>query len=168
MRSSLIATALVLGWCGVAGAKDPPLLGVEAFVAGGVMAGGGSGVAAVKTAPFTAGAKIDYLVMYQPKVSLWAEAFAEASLKQAGAGLGGGVRLRPGDGGLRLGAGAVALVMPYTAFGLTVTGGYCYGLKKFRLCGDLEWVALLMGDDVPANRVANEVRLVLGVGFDAM
>jgi hypothetical protein len=168
-RAALLIALLAALLCLPAGGAlaSPPLLGIEARAGYSLAVGGSSSRGGFHLGTMTVGALAEYLVRYTPRLSLYGEAFWEG-LKRGAFGLGGGVRVRPGDGGLRLGIGAVSAVAPYTHFGGEGTIGYCYALRSTRLCADLVGSAFFLGTDLAQNAVDGEVRLVLAAGFDAL
>jgi len=165
-RLALVVPLLLVAAVGRA-AASPPLLGVEARVAGGVSIAGTTNKAGLALGALTVGVLAEYAVRDQPRVSLYGEALFEG-LKRGGFGLAGGVRLRPFNNGLRLGIGVVGMLTPYTHGGAAALVGQCFSVKFLRLCVDLEGAAYFLGSDLPTNGIDGQVKLALAVGFDAL
>ena len=148
----------------------PPLGAVEGRVGGGLAVGGGTGGKSVtRGTPMTIGFLAELTLHDRPWTTAYVGAFGEF-IDRVGLGLMGGVRLRPTAGGLRLGAGAIATVVPYTLFGVSVEAGYCWKVNKkgrIRICGDAQGVVYFVGGDLPDGRVAGQLNALLGVNFDA-
>jgi len=166
-RLWLVLWALTALGAREAAASPPPMLGVEARVGGGVSIAGTPNKSGLAVGALTLSVLAEYLVMEQPRVSLYGEALFE-TLKRGGFGLAGGVRLRPLKSGLRVGIGIVGMLTPYTHGGVSAMVGQCLSKKFLRGCLDLEGAAFVLGSDLPSNGVDGQVRLVFSVGFDAM
>jgi hypothetical protein len=152
----------------LARADGPPLLLAEAQVSGGLALGGGSGGGAtLRPAPVDVAVLAELTVAAEPWITVFGKVFYEG-LGRAAVGLGGGFRLRPHGGPLRLGLGAVGTVSPYTIGGFSASIGACRPLRSMRLCADVEGVAFFLGSDLPDQRVAGQAMLVGSVGFDAL
>ena len=146
---------------------DPPLIAVEGRVGYGMAFGGGAGVSVERWSPVTLSGLVETAVWSYP----WASIFGGVAVEGHGrgaAGAIGGLRLRPTRGQLRLSGGLAAMFFPETAFGPMASGGTCWGLGAMNLCGDVEATMYVIGSDIPDQRVAGQIQLVVGVGFDAL
>ncbi len=146
---------------------DPPLIAVEGRVGYGMAFGGGAGVSVERWSPVTLSGLVETAVWSDP----WASIFGGVAVEGHGrgaAGAIGGLRLRPTRGQLRLSGGLAAMFFPETAFGPMASGGTCWGLGAMNLCGDVEATMYVIGSDIPDQRVAGQIQLVVGVGFDAL
>ena len=145
-----------------------PLLGVEARVGWGFAFGGSTSKAGFRL-PGTLNLSVlgDYAIADHPRVSIYAMALYEG-VGRGGFGLGGGLRLRPLDNGLRIGLGVIGVVTPYAHGGIEATVGQCFSLKLLQLCLDLVGDAYFVGDDISKAGVDAELGLVLAARFEAM
>ena len=172
MRFSVTWVSLVgVLLCGATPAQAiPPLVLIEVRLSAGVAMGGNPGYVVGRVAPFTLGIGAEILLRDHPWTSFYVGPYIEG-VDRIGLGAYGGVRVRPLRNGTRLQAGFNALVVPYTLGGVTAGGGYCYAVGKkgaVRLCADLEGVLFFLGSDLPANRVAGQLNLLVGASFHAM
>jgi hypothetical protein len=147
---------------------DPPLIALEGRVGYGMAFGGGAGVSVERWSPITLSALVETAVWSDP----WASIFAGVAVEGHGrgaAGAIGGLRVRPTRGQLRLSGGLAAMFFPETAFGPVASGGTCLPFgAAVNLCGDVEATMYVIGSDIPDQRVAGQIQLVVGVGFDAL
>ena len=148
-------------------AASPPLLGVEVRVTDGVSMGGTANRSVWKLAAPTLGVLGEYAVMDRPRVSLYGEALFEG-MNRGAFGLGGGVRLRPFDDGLRVGAGVIGMLTSYTHGGVSAMVGECFHVRFVRLCADVEVAMFFLGSDLPPGGVDGQLRLALSAGFDVL
>jgi len=148
----------------------PPLVIIDVRLSAGIAVGGQTGHVVGRVAPFTLGINADILLADHPWTSFYIGPYIEG-VDRIALGAYGGVRVRPLRGGMRLQAGFNALLVPYTLGGVSAGGGYCYAVGKksaVRLCADLEGVLFFLGSDLPANRVAGQLNLLLGASFNAL
>lgn len=146
---------------------EPALTSLEARVGYGLAFGGGSGGLTQRQSPLTLSALVDHAVVAEPWTSIYGGIVAEG-YGRGSAGLQVGMRVRPAAGRLRLAGGAQALLVPATLFGPLSSVGTCLPVTgSFNLCGDVEAVLFVAGTDLPDERVAGQVQLVLGLAFDA-
>lgn len=146
----------------------PPLLGMEVRIAGGIAFGGGGGYTGIKAAPITVSLLAELAILHDPWIGLYGTAYAE-TYGRAAFGLGAGLRLHPTRKSLRLSLGFQGTVAPYTTGGVIAGIGLCYKVPHFgRFCGDVEGVALFLGNDIPEGQVVTQLQFALSVGFDAL
>ena len=145
--------------------REDSVVGVEARVGHGVSVGGGVGGSVWGASPVTVSVLAEMAVRQQPRTAVFGGLVWEG-VQRASVGGTGGVRLRPFANGLRLSAAAIALLAPNTAYGVTTGVGYCWG-RGIKICGDLEGAMFPWGSDIPKDRVAGQIQMVLGVFFDA-
>ena len=118
--------------------------------------------------PVTLWALAEYAFQSEPWTSLYGALIVEGR-DRAALGMAGGVRVRPTEGQLRLGAGGVVIAAPLSIFGASASLGSCYDLSSSsHLCLDLEGTMFFAGSDLPDERVATQLQLVIGVAFDAL
>jgi hypothetical protein len=147
----------------------PALLSVEAQAGGGVAMGAGTaGPTVWRVAPVTLSLVLDYAIIAKPWVSVFGGVRGE-TLGRAGVGAIAGLRVRPTRGPLRIGAGLVTILFPYSITGIAAHIGACPKLgRSFRACVDGEVTAYLFGGDLPPGRVATQLSLMVGAAFDAL
>jgi len=68
---------------------------------------------------------------------------------------------------VRLGAGAVAMMRPYTLWGPALGGGYCVPTAGMRVCGDVAADLFVGGTDLPDRGAVVQVLFGIGVVVDA-
>lgn len=175
-RALALAAILTAILCGrsahaegeVAVTDDPPLIALEGRVGYGMAFGGGAGVSVERWSPVTLSGLVETAVWSDP----WASIFAGVAVEGHGrgaAGAIGGLRVRPTRTQLRLSGGLAAMFFPETAAGPMASGGTCWSLgAALNLCGDVEATMYVIGSDIPDHRVAGQIQLVVGVGFDAL
>ncbi len=164
---AFLLVALVSGLVPVRALAERPLVLAEGRVGAGVALGGGAGGQVWRAAPVTVGALAEVAVRSQPWTSLYGVALVETG-HRVGVGCGGGIRVRPGSGELRLAVGARTLFAPYTLLGVSAGIGSCRNVLGVQVCGDIEGNAFFFGSDLPEDRVATQLQLVLGLAFDAL
>ncbi len=163
MRSLVVPSLLLLS---VAPASaEPGLATAEVRLAYGLAAGGGSGRATVRGSPLVLTAAAALAVRDQPRISAHAGLLVE-TLDRTGAGGEAGLTLTPRDD-VRLRAGVVAVVTPYTIWGAAAGGGSCRPLAGSRICVDLTANVLVGGTDLPSGSAVLQLLVGLGVIFDA-
>ncbi len=168
MRCSMLGmVVLVLSGSSVrAETISPALVTAEVRAGAGLAVGGGAGQSQWRQSPVTVGALADFAILTEPWTTLYGGAIVEGG-DRVTAGITGGVRLWPGHGaGGRLAAGGVAILVPFQLLGGQTALGYCMG-GSMRVCGDIEATVFFAGNDLPDDRVAGQLQLVLGVGFSA-
>ncbi len=143
---------------------DPPLAAVEARVGHGVAVGGGSGQFNVRSSALTFSALGEVAIRDTPWTSILLGGMFEGGDRST-AGVIGGVRVRPESLPVRASLGLIAILTPVTALGPVATAGYC-SVRGLRFCLDVEASAFVVGDDLPERKIAAQLQLVLGVGFD--
>jgi len=164
--SAALFLALTLAGSASVCAEHHPFLMLEARMGGGLAIGAGHGNAVLRGGPFTAGALLEFAVWSQPWTTAYVGAFVDA-YRGAGLQLQGGVRLRLLEHG-RISAGLIATVVPYTLFGVSIAPGVCHRVQKVHLCGDAQADVLFIGGELPERRVAIQLQLVFGAGFDVL
>src|SRR5262245_36390108 len=130
----VLAAIAALSAAATAARAEPALFDAEVRMSYGVAAGGGSSRSAVRDSPLVFAVSGSMAIRDQPRVHGYASIIVE-TLDRSGIGGEGGVMLRPGN--LRLRAGAVAIMEPYTLWGAAVGGGYCAPTSGVRVCGDI-------------------------------
>ena len=146
---------------------EAPLVAVEARVTEGLTVGGGQGRSVWRLAPYTVGAFAEVATVEEPWTTFYAGGYFEGG-DRAAAGAAVGLRVRPGRGRLRFGAGATGTVVPYSILGATAAGGLCFDDLGPAACVELEGVVYLLGSDLPDDGTAAQLQVGLEVGFDAL
>ena len=148
-------------------AADPSLVDVELRAGWGVELGGAGGAAIVRPSSMTFGARAAFAIREEPATWAYVGGVAETGTRTSG-GLTAGVRLAPRSH-IRLGAGGLWIVTPYSLYGAVVSAGACGKASgALHLCADLEATLLFGGSDLPEGRAASQLQLVFGARFDAM
>lgn len=146
---------------------EPALTSIEARVGYGLAFGGGSGGSSQRLSPITLTALVNHAIVAEPWTSVFGGIVAEG-YGRGSAGLQVGARVRPARGRLRLAGGAQGLLVPATLFGPLSSVGACLPVVgSLNMCADIEAVLFVVGTDLPDERVAGQVQLVLGLAFDA-
>ena len=167
--STLVFFALICAWEPARAdevREQAPLGLAEARVGQGFALGGGSGESTVRLSPLSISALASYAINAEPWVSVFGGLVFEGRNRAA---IGGqlGLRLNPGAGRNRVSVSAVAMGLPFSAFGATVGLGRCIGVEGgMGFCTDLEATVFGLGSDIPEGRIATQVQAVLGVAFD--
>lgn len=165
---ALVVLALVAPPAAAAPPPPDPLVSVEVRAGLGVETGGASGATSVRRSPVLVSARAAVAINAEPATAAYGGILAETG-DRASVGAVAGVLLLPHRPNLRLAAGVMWLMRPYSLWGATTAVGRCITPSRgFRLCGDVEAAFLVGGSDLPAGHSAIEWQLVLGVGFDAM
>ncbi|MCP4443918.1 MAG: hypothetical protein GY811_01050 [Myxococcales bacterium] len=143
-----------------------PLSLAEARIGQGLALGGGSGESTWRLSPLSISALASYATMVDPWVSVYGGLLFEGRGRAAiGALI--GLRLNPQAGRNRVSVAAVAMGLPFSAYGATVGLGRCIGVDSgMGVCTDLEATVFGLGTDIPEGRIATQVQAVLGVAFD--
>ncbi|HTE55987.1 MAG TPA: hypothetical protein VK698_34275 [Kofleriaceae bacterium] len=146
---------------------DRPIIALEGRIGYGMAFGGGAGVSVERWSPVTFSALVDHAVVTDP----WTSVFVGVAVEGHGRGAAGaiaGLRVRPTSSQLRLAGGGALMVFPATAFGPLASVGTCIAMATaLDVCGDLEATVFVVGSDIPDERIAGQIQLVIGVGFDA-
>ena len=165
--SKVVASTVVCAaFYGVAFAESPrSTIGLEARVGQGISVGGGAGQAAWRLSPTTVSAIAEIAIREQPWTTAYGGIVWEGGRR---ASVGGtlGIRVLPFGAGLRLGGGALVILAPNTALGMTASVGRCWG-EDVKFCSDIEGAVFPWGTDVPEDRVAGQIQIVMGVAFEA-
>jgi hypothetical protein len=144
-----------------------PLWKAEIQAGYGVSVGGSGAAISVRPTPVTINAVVGVAMSDDPPLSIYGGLTAE-TLDRSAVGAVAGLELRPYGSHLHVLAGASALMMPYTLYGVTVGGGVCvHPARVFGLCFDVIATAFLGGSDLPEGRALTQTQLALGVVFDA-
>lgn len=167
--STLVSLILMSVW-EPAGADElhehAPLGLAEARIGQGFALGGGSGESTWRLSPLSITALASYATNTDPWVSVFGGLVFEGRNRAAIGGL-LGLRLNPGAGRNRVSVAAVAMGLPFSAYGATVGLGRCIGVEGgMGFCTDLEATVFGLGSDIPEGRIATQVQAVLGVAFD--
>jgi hypothetical protein len=173
-RALLLALALTLALIAApararAGqTSDPPITSVEARVGYGLAFGGGSGTSSQRASGMTFTALIDQAVVEEPWTSVFGGVVAEG-YGRGSAGVIVGGRVRPARGRLRIAGGMEALFVPRTLYGPLASVGTCLQVGgALGVCLDLDATLFIGGSDLPDERIAGQVQLVLGIAFDVL
>jgi hypothetical protein len=166
--------ALALGALGALAASAPSpahaeelaLVNAEAHVAHGIAQSGGGGMSNWRESTYLLGLTVDVAIVDEPWTSLYGTLEFEGFDRAAVGGF-VGLRLRPTRGAFRLAAGAGGMFVPYSALGVSASGGACRR-KSPHVCFDLEGNFLFAGSDIPDGRVASQFLLKLGLAFDVL
>ncbi|MCA9678272.1 MAG: hypothetical protein KC464_24815, partial [Myxococcales bacterium] len=126
--------------------------------------GGGQGGATMRAAPAYVGIYGGVAVASAPWTWLRGGVFLETGDREA-VGLHLGPRIA--RGAWVFGAGASALVAPYTLYGPTAHVGLRLPVGGAALVPGAELVAFAGGSDLPAGKVVTELLLAVGVEIDA-
>jgi len=145
---------------------EPSLISIEVRGGYGLSVGGGAGSTNYRLSPVTLSVLGEIAVQTQPWTTIYGGLIMEGS-DRAAVGVSAGVRAQPPGSRLRIGAGGVLIFSPYSVYGPSVTLGRCF-FDSLRLCSDLEAIVFLAGSDVPDDRVAAQVQLVVGIAFTAL
>jgi hypothetical protein len=148
-------------------ADEMPLWDAELRLGYGVSVGGGQGMTTTRTSPLTITAVGAVALSYEPPLAGWGGLVVE-TLDRTAVGATAGIRFTPMLRRIRLSAGGVALVAPYTLYGGTAAAGTCFGLGDLglRACADVQLTAYFAGDDLAPGAAVTQLQLVLGVAFD--
>jgi hypothetical protein len=143
---------------------EPALATAEVRLGYGLATGGGAGRAAMRTSPLmlTFGGAI--AIRDQPRTSGYVDVVIE-TLDRTGAGGEAGLMLTPSDK-VRLRAGAIAIVRPYTLWGAALGGSVCRPFAGVRACGDVSADIFVGGTDLPAKTAVVQVLAGLSVVID--
>ncbi len=162
---NLITILMVLGAAAATAAAEPALVSAEVRVSYGMATGGGSGRAVLRDSPLVVSASASMAIRDQPRTHGYAGIVVE-SLDRSGIGGEAGLMLVPSER-VRLRAGAIAMMEPYTLWGAAAGGGYCVPIAGIRTCGDLAASMFVGGTDLPAGGVVTQVMFGLAVVIDA-
>lgn len=167
--STLVFLMLVCAWKPATAdevREQAPLGLAEARIGQGMALGGGAGESTWRLSPLNISALASYAINADPWVSVYGGLVFEGRNRAAIGGL-LGLRLNPGAGRNRLSVAAVAMGLPFSAYGATVGLGRCIGVEGgMGFCTDLEATVFGLGSDIPEGRIATQVQAVLGVAFD--
>ncbi|MCE9573216.1 MAG: hypothetical protein K8W52_08670 [Deltaproteobacteria bacterium] len=170
MRLALALLLLTLAAPPLAAAPPPtdPLVSVEVRAGLGVETGGASGATSVRRSPILVSARAAFAINAEPATASYVGVLAETG-DRASVGAVAGMLLMPHRPNVRVAAGVMWLMRPYSLWGATASVGRCLTPSRgFRVCGDAEALFLVGGSDLPSGHTAIEWQFVLGVGFDAM
>ena len=143
---------------------EPALWTAEVRTAYGVLVGGGSGRASVRSSPLVLAARVAWAFNDQPRLAGYGGLVVE-TLDRTGVGGEAGVVLQP-SARARLRAGAIAMVAPYRVYGGALGGGRCLA-GALHVCFDLDADVFVGGSDLPSGGAAVQLMLGVGIGFDA-
>jgi hypothetical protein len=170
MRSALAPCTLVLiAVVAVPGTSAADALWEAELRAGlGISVGGAGEQMSARPTPLTIEASVAFAFNEDPPLAGYGGITIE-TLDRNSVGAIGGVILTPHDSHLRLAAGGVAIVAPYTLWGVSASLGLCFHMTSHtKLCSALEANAYFSGSDLPDERTVTDGKLVLGMGFDAL
>jgi len=167
VRSSAALAALV-GWVGSsADAAADPLWQAELRAGYGVAVSGSGMALSTRPTPLTLAATVAFAFNEEPPLAGYGGLMIE-TLDRNAAGTVFGVQLTPHGSPLRLSAGGVWLVAPYTLWGATASAGACmHATARVGLCGDVQLTAYVAGTDLAGGRTVNQAQFVIGMVFDA-
>jgi hypothetical protein len=165
VRPSLILTFAALAGATTVAHADPALVNAEVRMSYGLATGGGAGRASFRDSPLVLSASASLAIRDQPRTHGYAGIVVE-TLDRSGIGGEAGLMLFPSER-VRLRAGAKAMMEPYTLWGATVGGGYCFPTAGVRTCADVSADMFIGGTDLPAGGVVSQVLLGVAVVFDA-
>lgn len=146
-------------------ARAEPLATAELRLGYGLASGGGAGRAAVRSTPLVLAAGGALAVIEEPHVAGYADIVIE-TLDRTGAGVEGGFLATPSDR-LRLRGGVVAIVRPYTLWGVTFGSATCGRRGAVRMCVELDADVFVGGTDLPDKSAVFQVLAGFGVVIDA-
>jgi hypothetical protein len=169
MSSRALRVVLVVAALGArpAAAAADSLWQAELRAAYGLAMSGAGAEMSTRTTPLTLAAVVTFAFNEEPALAGYGGLVIE-TLDRNAAGVLFGVQLTPGHSWLRLAAGGVRIVAPYTLWGATASLGACgHVLRRFALCSDVQLTSYVGGSDLADGHVINQAQLVLGVAFDA-
>lgn len=148
------------------------LFGLDLQLSAGLGLSGSHGHTAMRTAPETLRFTGEYAVDEDPSISIFGGFYIEG-IDRISLGFEFGAKWRPlgWKSGVRLGASLEGMVVPYTLFGVTLTGGYCIKVEqkdRFRPCIDIQPAVFFLGSDLPKSGVAAQINILAGVHFNAL
>jgi len=140
----------------------------EARIGQGVALGGGSGESTWRLSPTSVSAIASLLIEQEPQVSVMGGLFFEGRSRAAiGATI--GFRLHPRNSNNRVSVAALAVGLPFSAYGVSAGFGRCRGvLGGMGFCMDLEATVFGLGSDIPEGRIATQIQAVLGIAVDVL
>ena len=167
MRCSALAPFVLTLALPSAGAADA-LWEAELRAGYGISVGGAGEQMSARPTPLTLEASVSFAFNEDPPLAGYGGLTVE-TLDRNSVGAIGGVILTPHDSHLRLAAGGVYIVAPYTLWGASASLGLCFHVAaRNKVCGAIEATAYFAGNDLPDGRTATDGKLVLGLGFEAL
>jgi hypothetical protein len=160
MNRFIFVTTTLIALAAEAGgpATDPPIAAVE------LRLGAGAGTTGWHDPPVAFGVAGELAVLAEPFTSLVGELYVDRPTTTPVLGVAAGARVRPA-GALRLTAMSLALLGPDRIYGLRAGIGACTRGGWVRLCLDLEGTAYVAPAEPPSDRIAAEIRAVLGLAI---
>lgn len=162
------AIVVVLSSLSATASADPlALVAVEGRMGAGIAMGGGQGGSTLKRAPFRAGALLERAILDMPWTSVTAGLIVETGDRMSVAGQ-VGLRVAT-ETGVRVGAHLTGLIEPFSLYGGGASLGRCVRtLERTSLCLDVELSVFVAGSDLPDQRVAGQLQVVIGARFDVL
>lgn len=137
----------------------------EVKLAYGLASGGGAGRASFRDTPLVLSVSGSLAIRDQPRTHGYAGIVVE-TIDRTGVGGEGGLMLFPWER-VRVRAGAIAIMEPYTLWGAAVGGGYCVPTAGMRTCADLSANMFIGGTDLPEGGIVTQFLLGVAVVLDA-
>jgi hypothetical protein len=168
MRASLASAALaaLLGSSRPSAAE--PLWQAEVRAGYGLAVSGNGTQMSTRATPLTVSAIAAFAFNEDPPLAGYGGLTVEM-VDRSSVGTVFGVILRPHDSRLRLSAGGVYIMAPYTLWGMTASAGLCFHIaSRTGLCADAQLTAYIAGSDLADGRTSTAGQGLLGLVFDAL